>query len=92
MQNNPRLLISQAKRVFLSGLLYAAALSAVSNLLQLTMPLFMLQVHDRVLNSQSMDTLVMLTILAIGALWCSVFSNSSAPSLSRPWWRARAPI
>ena len=67
-QTNPGLLISQAKRVFLTGLLYAAALSVCLNLLQLTMPLFMLQVHDRVLNSQSMDTLVMLTILAIGAL------------------------
>ncbi len=65
---SPGLLISQAKRVFLSGLLYAAALSVCLNILQLTMPLFMLQVHDRVLNSQSMDTLTMLMILAIGAL------------------------
>ncbi len=62
------LLVLQAKRVFLSALFYAAALSVCLNLLQLTMPLFMLQVHDRVLNSQSMDTLAMLTMLAIGAL------------------------
>jgi len=62
------LLVAQAKRVFMSGLFYAAALSVCLNLLQLTMPLFMLQVHDRVLNSQSMDTLAMLTTLAIGAL------------------------
>lgn len=68
IKSNPGLLILQAKRVFLRGLLYAAALSVCLNLLQLTMPLFMLQVHDRVLNSQSMDTLTMLTILAIGAL------------------------
>ncbi|TDX78286.1 ATP-binding cassette subfamily C protein [Neorhizobium sp. R1-B] len=67
-QDSPGLLIAQAKRVFLSGLLYAVALSVCLNLLQLTMPLFMLQVHDRVLNSQSMDTLTMLLILAIGAL------------------------
>jgi ATP-binding cassette subfamily C protein len=66
--NNPRLLILQAKRVFLLGLLYAAGLSVCLNILQLTMPLFMLQVHDRVLNSQSMETLSMLTILAVGAL------------------------
>jgi ABC-type bacteriocin/lantibiotic exporter with double-glycine peptidase domain len=65
---NPRLLILQARRVFLAALLYTALLSACINLLQLTVPLFMLQVHDRVLNSQSMDTLTMLTILAIGAL------------------------
>ncbi|WEX74332.1 type I secretion system permease/ATPase [Sinorhizobium numidicum] len=65
---NAGLLILQARRVFTVALLYAALLSVCINLLQLTIPLFMLQVHDRVLNSQSMDTLVMLTILAIGAL------------------------
>ncbi|NVD42671.1 type I secretion system permease/ATPase [Ensifer sp. HO-A22] len=65
---NPRLLILQAKRVFLSVSLYAALLSVCISLLQLTIPLFMLQIHDRVLNSQSFDTLTMLTLLAISAL------------------------
>ncbi len=64
----PKLLVLRARRVFVVTLLYAALLSACINLLQLTMPLYMMQVHDRVLNSQSMDTLVMLTILAVGAL------------------------
>ncbi len=64
----PKLLVLRARRVFVVTLLYAALLSACINLLQLTMPLYMMQVHDRVLNSQSMDTLVMLTILALGAL------------------------
>ena len=64
----PRTLILRARRVFLSGLLYAVLLSACINLLQLTVPLYMLQVHDRVLNSRSTDTLVMLSILAAGAL------------------------
>ncbi|HXV30509.1 MAG TPA: type I secretion system permease/ATPase [Sinorhizobium sp.] len=71
MQNgtiSPGLLILQARRVFVVTLLYAAVLSACINLLQLTIPLYMMQVYDRVLNSQSMETLVMLTILAIGAL------------------------
>ncbi|MDQ0560092.1 ATP-binding cassette subfamily C protein [Rhizobium mesoamericanum] len=67
-QTNPRLLITQAKRVFLGGLLYATALSVCLNLLQLTLPMFTMQVHDRVLNSQSMDTLAMLLVLGIGAL------------------------
>lgn len=65
---NPRLLMLQAKRVFLSVSLYAALLSVCISLLQLTIPLFMLQIHDRVLNSQSFDTLTMLTVLAISAL------------------------
>ncbi|ERM01285.1 hypothetical protein Q644_22370 [Brucella intermedia 229E] len=64
----PKGLIFKARRVFLSGLLYAVLLSACINLLQLTVPLYMLQVHDRVLNSRSMDTLTMLTVLAIGAM------------------------
>lgn len=64
----PKSLIFKARRVFLSGLIYAVVLSACINLLQLTVPLYMLQVHDRVLNSRSMDTLTMLTILAVGAM------------------------
>lgn len=64
----PETLIFRARRVFLAGLLYAVLLSACINLLQLTVPLYMLQVHDRVLNSQSTDTLIMLTLLAVGAL------------------------
>ncbi|MEI2301239.1 type I secretion system permease/ATPase [Ensifer sp. MJa1] len=65
---DPRLLILKARRVFVLALIYAALLSACIGILQLSTPLYMMQVHDRVLNSQSMDTLVMLTILVIGAL------------------------
>lgn len=43
-----------------------AALSAVTNLLMLTGPLFMMQVYDRVLTSRSVPTLVALSVLAIG--------------------------
>lgn len=38
------------------------------NLLLLTVPLYMLQVFDRVLASQSGETLVFLTIIALGAV------------------------
>ena len=38
------------------------------NLLMLTMPLYMLQVYDRVLTSRSFDTLIMLSILALGLM------------------------
>ncbi|WP_210483389.1 type I secretion system permease/ATPase [Microvirga antarctica] len=62
-------LIHQGRRAFFTGLLYAGLLSAVINMLQLTVPLFMLQVHDRVVNSQSTDTLAMLIVIAaIGLL------------------------
>jgi ATP-binding cassette, subfamily C, bacterial len=64
----PLELIHQGRKAFASGLVYAAFLSAIINVLQLTVPLFMLQVHDRVVNSQSTDTLVMLVVLAAIAL------------------------
>ncbi len=56
------------RRSFLQGLIYAGLLTAFINLLQLLVPLYMLQVHDRVLSSQSMDTLTLLTILVGGGL------------------------
>lgn len=46
----------------------AAAFSFVLNLLLLVPALFMLQVFDRVLTSRSIETLVMLLVLAVGAL------------------------
>jgi ABC-type protease/lipase transport system fused ATPase/permease subunit len=38
------------------------------NLLMLTVPLYMLQIFDRVLTSQSRETFLFLTLLAIGAV------------------------
>jgi len=64
----PAELIHQGRKAFVSGLAYAAILSAIINILQLTVPLFMLQVHDRVVNSQSTDTLAMLIVIAVLAL------------------------
>ena len=61
-------LIHQGRKAFASGLAYAGVLSAFINGLQLTVPLFMLQVHDRVVNSQSTDTLTMMIIIAVIAL------------------------
>src|SRR5262245_30319371 len=42
--------------------------SVVVNLLVLTLPLYLFQISDRVLTSRSFDTLLMLTILALGFL------------------------
>ncbi|UXX84817.1 type I secretion system permease/ATPase [Roseovarius pelagicus] len=48
------------------GLIWCVALfSAVANLLLLTGPIYMLQVYDRVLSSRSVETLVVLSILAV---------------------------
>lgn len=45
-----------------------AAFSVCINLLMLTVPLYLLQIFDRVLGSRSEETLLMLTIAAVGAL------------------------
>lgn len=42
--------------------------SLAINILLLTIPIYLFQVSDRVLISQSTDTLIMLTIVAVGAL------------------------
>lgn len=47
-------------------LVTVAAFSVVVNLLMLTIPIYLFQLSDRVLTSRSIDTLLMLSILAIG--------------------------
>ena len=42
--------------------------SVFVNLLMMTLPLYLFQLSDRVLTSRSLDTLVMLTIVAVGFL------------------------
>ncbi|MCB8821419.1 type I secretion system permease/ATPase [Microvirga rosea] len=61
-------LVHRGRKAFMIGLVYAGLLSAIINILQLTVPLFMLQVHDRVVNSQSVDTLTMLIVVAVVGL------------------------
>ena len=53
------------------GLAYAALLTLFLNLLQLVLPLYMMQVYERVMNSRSIDTLVLLTIVSVGGLLVS---------------------
>ncbi|MEQ8824393.1 MAG: type I secretion system permease/ATPase [Filomicrobium sp.] len=50
------------------GLLFVALFSLVINFLMLTVPVYLMQLSDRVLVSRSLDTLIMLTAGAIGAI------------------------
>ncbi len=50
------------------NLVTVAIYSFFVNMLVLAIPLYLFQISDRVLTSRSMDTLVMLTLVAIGAL------------------------
>ncbi|WP_181704527.1 type I secretion system permease/ATPase [Chthonobacter rhizosphaerae] len=68
MGNDTLATINEGRRVFLRGLVWAGVVSAFINILQLAVPIYMLQTHDRVITSHSYDTLTMLTILTVGAL------------------------
>ena len=50
------------------GFIAVAGFSLAINLLMLAVPIYMLQLFDRVLSSRSTDTLVLLTIIVIAAL------------------------
>ena len=60
--------LAKAKAQFRSTFLIIAGFSFVVNILMLTMPLYMLQIYDRILPSRSLDTLTFLSIIALGAL------------------------
>ena len=63
-QSKLRMILAQCKSSFIAVTIF----SCFVNLLQLTIPLYMLQVFDRVLASQGYDTLIFLTLLAVFAL------------------------
>jgi ATP-binding cassette, subfamily C, bacterial len=50
------------------GMVFTAVLSCFVNLLMLIVPLYTMQVYDRVMTSRSTDTLIMLAIVAVGGL------------------------
>jgi len=50
------------------GMWVVGLFSVAVNLLMLTLPIYLFQITDRVLASGSIDTLIMLTVIAVGAL------------------------
>ena len=56
--------LAENRRLFIAGLGFSAAMSVLA----LTTSFYMLEVYDRVLNSRSLDTLVLLSIIATGGV------------------------
>lgn len=58
--------VAKARSSMRSGFFAIAIFSLALNLLMLAGPLYMLQVYDRVLTSQSMETLIALSVILVG--------------------------
>ena len=50
------------------NLLFVMVLTCATNLLILAIPIYLFQISDRVLTSRSIDTLIMLTVVIVGAV------------------------
>jgi len=84
----------QINRLHIGGSIVLVALFSVAlNLLMLTVPLYMTSVYDRVLSSRSTETLVMLTVVAVGALLLtSVLDTTRQIMLTRVGARLEAEL
>ena len=68
IEPEPLNILKKAVLDFRLALIAMAVFSLFANLLLLTIPLYMLQIYDRVLPSQSSNTLFFLSLLAMFAL------------------------
>lgn len=60
--------LNSGTRVVKRNLAFVMLLTCATNLLVLAIPIYLFQISDRVLTSRSMDTLVMLTVVIVGAV------------------------
>ncbi|MGI9385647.1 MAG: type I secretion system permease/ATPase [Methyloligellaceae bacterium] len=76
--------LARGFRLYKTALTIVAIFSVAINLLLLTIPIYLLQLSDRVLLSRSTDTLILLTVLAVGAIMVlSAFESLRRMILSR---------
>ncbi|MDA0962108.1 MAG: type I secretion system permease/ATPase [Proteobacteria bacterium] len=60
--------LRQGKRAVRRNIGFVMVLTCATNLLILAIPIYLFQISDRVLTSRSTDTLIMLTIVIVGAV------------------------
>lgn len=68
--------LSTSLRRLWANILGVLLFSGVTNLLVLAIPLYLFQISDRVLTSRSIDTLVMLTVVIVGAVLLQVIFDA----------------
>ena len=78
-------LLSTAWKRSRPGLAIIAAFSVFINLLKLAVPLYILNILDRVISSGSLETLAMLTIIALIAVVCSVLLEVARRRMFMSW-------
>ncbi|WP_253913412.1 type I secretion system permease/ATPase [Pseudoruegeria sp. HB172150] len=61
-------MMQSAKKAVSRNMIVVFVLTLATNLLVLAIPVYLFQISDRVLTSRSVDTLVMLTLLIVGAV------------------------
>src|SRR5690606_1735534 len=60
--------LKAAQRAVRHNLAVVMLFTVVSNVLVLAIPIYLFQISDRVLTSRSIETLVMLTVIIVGAI------------------------
>ncbi|MBN2739666.1 MAG: type I secretion system permease/ATPase [Rhodobacteraceae bacterium] len=60
--------LAQMKRKLRANLAFVVLMTCATNILILAVPIYLFQISDRVFTSRSIDTLVMLTIVILGAI------------------------
>lgn len=68
--------LAKAIAVVRQNLMIVMVFTVAINILLLAIPLYLFQISDRVLTSRSMDTLIMLTIVVVGAVLLQAFADS----------------
>lgn len=84
MQKHQKTFLLEARDRIRNVMKYVLLFSLVTNVLMLAMPIYTLQVLDRVIASASVPTLVMLTMLIVGAfVFLALFSTLRAMILNQ---------
>ncbi len=64
--------LKKGLRICRRGFVSVGVFSVIINLLMLTIPIYLFQLSDRVLTSRNTDTLIMLSVVAVGAILAMV--------------------